>query len=423
MSKVGIHIIRSFPTGNPNRDRNGQPKSVRFGGVLRQRMSSQSIKKAAKRQIGAFMTRSLFIEAAKYAHLSIEEEKTEITLADLAAVSVSSIDEKVARASTTVGIASGLMKADNVKGSRDKLKKSIAKENSEADEKPKDDGETEAETVDTPLLAGGGELLYRSDYSIYADLETIASVAKIIVGIVDNKSIVTIKDAGEKMITSVSSIPKPFAAEICAQFAAIAERILPGAALFGQMSVSNSLLNVDAVSKVSDAISTHESIPEVDFWTSVDDFNSRGSSNLGDADYGSSVFYNYATIDLAELRSRIGDGASSTASEIVTALVEAIPGGKQNTYANDNIASLVVVTVGRRSTNLGNAFAKPITGVDLIGDSSVELLRMVSRVHGGDEAVRTFVWSDDGLAIDAIERFGFDESDLARAISAVQEAI
>lgn len=421
MSKVGIHIIRSFPTGNPNRDRNGQPKSVRFGGVLRQRMSSQSIKKAAKRQIGAFMTRSLFVEAAKYAHLIIEEEKTEITLADLAAVSVSSIDEKVARASTTVGIASGLMKADNVKGSRDKLKKSIAKENSEDDEKPKDDDETEAETVDTPLLAGGGELLYRSDYSIYADLETIASVAKIIVGIVDNKSIVAIGDKEGK--TTVSSIPKPFAAEIGAKFSAIAGRVLPGAALFGQMSVSNSLLNVDAVSKVSDAISTHESIPEVDFWTSVDDFNSRGSSNLGDADYGSSVFYSYATIDLTELRSRIGDGAPKTASEIVTALVEAIPGGKQNTYANDNIASLVVVTVGRRSTNLGNAFAKPITGVDLIGDSSIELLRMVSRVHGSDEAVSTFVWSDDGLAIDAIERFGFDESDLARAISAVQEAI
>jgi CRISPR system Cascade subunit CasC len=45
-AKLGIHVLTAFPPSNPNRDETGQPKSAVVGGVLRQRISSQCIKRS-----------------------------------------------------------------------------------------------------------------------------------------------------------------------------------------------------------------------------------------------------------------------------------------------------------------------------------------------------------------------------------------
>lgn len=44
--KVGIHMLTAYPPSNPNRDETGQPKTAIVGGVNRQRISSQAIKRA-----------------------------------------------------------------------------------------------------------------------------------------------------------------------------------------------------------------------------------------------------------------------------------------------------------------------------------------------------------------------------------------
>ena len=43
-----LHLLQSFPVSNLNRDDLGQPKSATFGGVPRARISSQSLKRAAR---------------------------------------------------------------------------------------------------------------------------------------------------------------------------------------------------------------------------------------------------------------------------------------------------------------------------------------------------------------------------------------
>lgn len=47
MSKthIGIHVLTAYPPSNPNRDENGQPKTAIVGGVKRQRISSQCVKR------------------------------------------------------------------------------------------------------------------------------------------------------------------------------------------------------------------------------------------------------------------------------------------------------------------------------------------------------------------------------------------
>src|SRR5438552_202380 len=44
-NKIGIHLLTAYPPSNPNRDELGQPKTAVVGGVTRQRISSQCIKR------------------------------------------------------------------------------------------------------------------------------------------------------------------------------------------------------------------------------------------------------------------------------------------------------------------------------------------------------------------------------------------
>ena len=45
---IELHLLQSFPVSNLNRDDIGQPKTVRFGGYPRGRISSQCLKRAAR---------------------------------------------------------------------------------------------------------------------------------------------------------------------------------------------------------------------------------------------------------------------------------------------------------------------------------------------------------------------------------------
>lgn len=45
---IDIHILQSVPPSNINRDDTGSPKTAKFGGVTRARVSSQAWKKATR---------------------------------------------------------------------------------------------------------------------------------------------------------------------------------------------------------------------------------------------------------------------------------------------------------------------------------------------------------------------------------------
>ena len=45
---IQLHYLTVYPLSNPNRDDLGRPKSAQFGGVNRLRISSQSLKRAAR---------------------------------------------------------------------------------------------------------------------------------------------------------------------------------------------------------------------------------------------------------------------------------------------------------------------------------------------------------------------------------------
>lgn len=150
-------------------------------------------------------------------------------------------------------------------------------------------------------------------------------------------------------------------------------------ALFGRMVADNPDLNVDAACQVAHAISTHEVVPEFDYFTAVDDEKddeTAGSAMIGTLEYNSSTLYRYANINLQELEHNIGaDLAVKGATLFLKDFITTMPTGKENTFANKTLPQYVLVTL-RDDTpvNLVSAFEEPIKSKTGYVEKSIQAL-------------------------------------------------
>ena len=151
-------------------------------------------------------------------------------------------------------------------------------------------------------------------------------------------------------------------------------------ALFGRMVADDPSLNVDASCQVAHAISTHEVVPEFDFYTAVDDKKGEtesGSAMLGTIEYDSATLYRYANVNVNELMHNLDnlDVATKGLGLFIKDFISSMPTGKQNTFANKTIPQYVMVTI-REDTpfNLVSAFEQPIKSNNGYVQSSITSL-------------------------------------------------
>ena len=114
-------------------------------------------------------------------------------------------------------------------------------------------------------------------------------------------------------------------------------------ALFGRMVAQAPDINVQAAASFSHAISTHKVVPEIDFFTALDDISSEdatGSAHMGTLEFDSATYYRYVSIDVGMLAHTLGmeeeseKGALMKAIEaFIRALFVAIPAARQNTQS------------------------------------------------------------------------------------------
>ncbi|MCC8191974.1 MAG: type I-E CRISPR-associated protein Cas7/Cse4/CasC [Ruminococcus sp.] len=137
-------------------------------------------------------------------------------------------------------------------------------------------------------------------------------------------------------------------------------------ALFGRMLADDPKLNTDAACQVAHAISTHAVQTEFDYFTAIDDLSpedNAGAGMLGSIEYNSSTLYRYANISVHEFESLLGDKESTVAAckLFIEAFSNSMPTGKVNTFANQTIPSLIMVTLREdRPVNLVSAFEQPV---------------------------------------------------------------
>jgi CRISPR system Cascade subunit CasC len=351
---IELHLLQSFPVSNLNRDDVGQPKSATFGGQSRARISSQSQKRAA---------RQLF---ARYGLDTSETGQRTKRLVQAAATLLVK-DGRTEEEATTVAVA-GLRALGFGVDEKKNLTQYLLFVGSSASE----------------LLA---DFCERHWSQLQTDAATRAKAAS-----KKKASTEDTEPADEKVAKTKPS----------KQMLAEAHRILDASrvvdvALFGRMIADNKDFNVDAACQVAHAISTHAVVNEYDYYTAVDDLkpdSESGADMIGTVDFNSACYYRYANLDTTQLAKNLREDADLVARATeawLDAFIDAIPSGKQNSMAALNPPETFLIVVRDRGAwNLANAFLKPVSGLDVMSESSRELFGHFSRLRAfyGDHDLR-----------------------------------
>lgn len=148
-------------------------------------------------------------------------------------------------------------------------------------------------------------------------------------------------------------------------------------ALFGRMLADNPAFNVEAACQVSHALGVSTVNIEDDFFTAVDDLNTKeqdaGSGHLGERGFASALFYTYICISRDLLLDNLnGDEAlvEKTLKALTEAATKVAPSGMQNSFASRAYTSYLLIEKGSaQPRSLAVAYFKPIRSEDMVKDA------------------------------------------------------
>lgn len=313
---LDIHVLQTVPPSCVNRDDTGSPKTAVYGGTTRARVSSQAWKSAMRKMFceEIFPAEKLGVRT-RYIVNMLEEEIEKLK----AEKGKQDVDAHQLAISVLLSVA------------KHKNGKIVRILEIESDEK-------------TKFLT----FLSRAQAT---ELANLAFDERLIVVDNDPKSMKK-KDKEDNVFQKecVSAVEKNPAIDI---------------ALFGRMVATEPMLNCDAAAQVAHSISTHTIQNEYDYFTAVDDLSpedTAGAGHLGTIEFNSSTLYRYATLNLTELEESLGKADTPVAARgFVEAFIRSMPTGKQNTFANRTLPSMVYVTIRKdQPVNLCGAFEHPV---------------------------------------------------------------
>ena len=370
-----IHALQTVPPSNMNRDDAGTPKTALYGGVTRARVSSQSWKRAI---------RSDFNEQLDPTDVGT---RSRTIVAEIANVIT---DRRRDLADQATPLAVAAMEAAG-------FKKPVPPKRKNSEEGSPETG-----------------------YLVFLSQRQIESLADAAIGVADEADPLKAMRAAKvkDLVDADHSVD---------------------IALFGRMVADSADLNVDAACQVAHAISVHEANPEYDVYTAVDDAKSRnedevdaGAGMMGTVGFLSSTFYRYAVINVDQLLANLGsaEAASRAITAFMQSFINAMPSGKQNTFAAHSRPGLVWLVVrSDQPVNYMSAFERPVTADrdGYFAQSMNRLAEFVVSENGrwGDHPVAIAATYTDGASA-ATEAFGaslsFDEA-IGATLSAVREAL
>lgn len=313
---IDIHALQTLPPNNLNRDDTGAPKTATFGGVPRQRVSSQAWKRAIRKDFENYLDPSDLGVRTKRVVEKIAYRA--VRLQGVEEPDLSNEEHRALLLAAAEGTEALLAKA-GFKPTAKKLVKNA----------------TEEEKADA-VFAEVGYLLFLSDQQVTRIAEAVNAN--------DDRSW-SKKEAAELVDTAHSV----------------------DVAMFGRMVADEPAYNVDASVQVAHAIGVSASEPEFDYFTAVDDVRSdaeeAGAGMIGTVTFTSSTLYRYANINPDGLVENLGSSemALRAVEAFVKAFISSMPTGKQNTFANTTMPEALVVAVrDDRPVSWVNAFEEPV---------------------------------------------------------------
>ncbi|MER7003891.1 type I-E CRISPR-associated protein Cas7/Cse4/CasC [Dactylosporangium sp. NPDC000555] len=358
---IELHLLQSFPVSNLNRDDVGQPKTATFGGHVRGRISSQSLKRAA---------RVLF-----------QKDDLRRYGLDPAEIGI--------RTKRLVSSAAGVLKGN---GRPEAEVGAVAEAGIRALGFGLDERRKEQRLTQYLLFVGSRAAELLADYC-ERDWDRLAADAA-----------ARAKPAGRKK-TDGDDGPGKKQTKVRPDKQTLdeARRIFDASrvidvALFGRMIADNKDFNVDAACQVAHAISTHAVANEYDYYTAVDDLQPQdqaGADMIGTVDFNAACYYRYANLNIGQLATNLKgdtDLVSRATQAWLHAFIDAIPNGKQNSMAALTPPETLLAVVRDRGTwNLANAFLRPVDEADLMDASTREMFGHFGRLRRfyGDADLRT----------------------------------
>lgn len=360
-----LHIIQNFAPSNLNRSDTGAPKDCIFGGSRRARISSQCFKRAMREHFRENFS----------AQENLAERSTRLVEEIASQLEVSGKDKAEAKRiveTALAGIGLNMSKKD-------------------------------AEKTEYLLFFGRYEIKKFTDICL-ENYDALLEVAP------PDTSEMSAKDA--KKASKAGSLPQVSKTLLDAMDGGKAADL----ALFGRMLADLPVKNRDASSQVAHAISTHKVGLEFDFFTAVDDLkpeDTAGSDHLGTIEFNSACFYRYANVNVEKLRENLQgdeDLTKATIEAYIRAAVEAIPTGKQNSFATHEKPSLVLATVSDAGKcSLANAFEKAVAVEEWNDEAkekreglvlnSIEKLSghygKINKIYGDNAKSKVFVKTND----------------------------
>jgi len=361
---IQFHMLQSMPPGNLNRDETGQPKKCVFGGVTRARVSSQCLKRNIRlsRQFreafgGALADRTTSLPRMVADELT-KDQQLGITTDEIPDV--------------TAAIAA-------------KFKKE--KRAAEIDETDDQNGQQE-ETADQGAVEGGpgqtGQLVFFPP--------PFARRIAVLAGTLCKEHRRAFEGfIGRKLKPKLTAEEETEVKRFVEEVAKASKELTVDIGLFGRMTTSDLVVNVEASCQVAHAISTHETIIEGDYFTAMDDrADKAGAAYIGTDEnvtyYNAAVYYKYLNLDLDALRQHLGSLTDEDAAKVAGVLLNAAalsnPTGKQNSFANHGIPQLILVELSKvkRPISYANAFLQPVDGPGYLAQSAVALKTYVESV-------------------------------------------
>lgn len=335
-----LHLLTAYPPACLNRDDLNRPKTAVMGGVPRLRVSSQSLKRAWRTSdtFQEAVTGQTGIRSKELGRLIRNALMSGIALSDLLKLNAphATSDGKVSEANATEW--SWMVASEYV----DKKRKGGGDEDSaqseEVDEKKKGKKKSAKSNVSKETL--------KSEQVVFYSREEIHALDELIVALRSSDKAPT-----AEQLKSIKVEDAGGAADL---------------ALFGRMLASSPKFNVEAACQVAHAITVHRADVEDDFFTAVDDLNTReedaGSAHMGEQGFGAGLFYSYICVNCDALSEQLG---AELADKAIRALTEAAatvaPTGKQNSFASRAWAYYALAEKGNRQPRaLSLAFMKPV---------------------------------------------------------------
>lgn len=374
MKRIEIHALQTLPPAAINRDRDGYPKTVYYGGVQRLRVSSQAWKAAMRwyfRQHGVSLgVRTRLLGKLLEGHLQGVEEAEELTRLVVSGLVAGNME----RSNTLL-----FLKSEEIESLAQKI----------LDNKQVLYNLLETEKAKRAKKQAELEQAIR-EHSDKADPESVRTRKRL------EKQLERLLNWEEKV-----ELPAPLRKELETVFTHNERLKEVDIALFGRLLAEIPNAEVEGAMGVAHAIGVEPYRGEIDMMIALDDLLEQGAF-LGERILSSATVYRYAVIEVAKLRERLGETAPQVAALAVRAFALSFPKGGRS-MAPQTVPSLLAVAIDQPTPlNLVGAFEAPITpanGVGVLTAARKRLLEHWERNRGLIGTPRlTLVWDvlDEG---------------------------